>query len=686
VESHVVPDAQALLAQLADVIICYAPDGRVTWASPSLERIYGFEPSEVVGTCFRLGVPAEHQSVDASVADALDAGVAVTRTRIRTVGHDGSTRWADAVITPSWREDGALDYSVAVFRDVTELVLAEELAGKSEERFRLMVENASDAVGVADPSGRITWFSASVETLLGWTPEDLIGQSVMDLLHPDDLPAVAAEQERLTRGEPIKFEARVRRADGAYHWISSQVRSVLGHDGQVLHRVAGWRDIHDERTARQELAFLAYHDPLTGLRNRAWVLDILDTDLVVAKRDGSRLAVLFLDLDNFKVVNDSLGHVAGDDILVAAAHRISRALRPGDRIGRFGGDEFIVVAPGIHDAQDAAAVAARLTAAVTEQVMIDGRPVIQSASIGIALSDQDSTTTSLLRDADSALFRAKDAGRSRWEFSDPDTHTRAMARLVTEAELRTAITERQFVVHYQPIVTLADANLVGYEALVRWDHPDRGLVPPMEFLPVAEEAGLIVEIGDQVLDAVCDLLATRPDLTMPISVNKSPVQLGRPGWHDRFLARIHAQNIDPRRLVIELTETAILSIVDRTTGDLADLRARGVGIHVDDFGTGYSSIALLRELPVTGLKLDLSFTRHLTTDATARALAAGLAGLAAGLNLDGIAEGIETPEQARILSEQGWTYGQGYLFGRPAPMPPAARSGTRRTPAAHRSR
>jgi diguanylate cyclase (GGDEF)-like protein/PAS domain S-box-containing protein len=564
-----------------------------------------------------------------------------------------------------------LDYALAVFRDVTDLVLAEDKAAQSEERFRLMVENASDAVGVADPDGRITWFSASVESLVGWTPQELVGQTVMDLLHPDDLPSIVAKQAGLTRGEPIMFEARVRRAEGGYRWISSQVRSVLGDDGEVLHRVAGWRDIHDERTARQELAFLAYHDPLTGLRNRAWVLDILDTDLAVANRDGSRLAVLFLDLDNFKIVNDSLGHVAGDDILVAAAHRISRALRPGDRIGRFGGDEFIVVTPGIHGVSEVDAIATRLTAALTEEITIGGRLVILSASIGIALSDHDSTTTSLLRDADSALFRAKAAGRSRWEFSDADTHTRAMKRLVTEAELRTAIAKRQFVVHYQPIVALADATVVGYEALVRWNHPARGLVPPMEFLTVSEESGLIVEIGYQVLDQVCDLLTARPDLTVPISVNKSPVQIVHPGWHDLFLARLHAQNIDPRRLVIEVTETAILSVLNRTAPDLADLRNRGVGIHVDDFGTGYSSIALLRDLPVTGLKLDLSFTRHLTNDSTARALAAGLAGLAAGLSLDCIAEGIETPEQAEILRAQGWTHGQGYLYGRPAPMPPA---------------
>jgi len=440
----------------------------------------------------------------------------------------------------------------------------------------------------------------------------------------------------------------------------------VGRDAAHLVSVSVDRD-----RAQQQLRFLALHDPLTGLYNRLWILDILESDLALARRSGSAVAVFFLDLDNFKIVNDSLGHTVGDEVLVAVAGRISHALRPGDRVGRFGADEFIVIAPGTQGEIEAIAIAERLGAAVSQVGLAGGHSVTVSASIGIVLSDPTSTPMSLLRDTDSALVRAKAAGRSRWAFFDPEMHAEAMARLVTEAELRTAIGERQFVVHYQPIVSLPDATVAGYEALVRWNHPLRGLLAPAEFLQVAEDSGLVDEIDDQVLEQVFDLLQHRPDVTVAISVNNSPSQITRPGWHDRFLARIHARGIDPRRIVIEVTESAILSVLDRTREDLADLHDQGIGIHVDDFGTGYSSIALLRDLPVSGLKLDLTFTRQLTTDDTSRALAAGLAGLAHGLNIVSIAEGIETTEQADILRAQGWTHGQGYLYGRPGPIPAA---------------
>jgi diguanylate cyclase (GGDEF)-like protein/PAS domain S-box-containing protein len=661
-----------LLAENASDVVFVADHRlRVLWVSPSAQALVGRPPEDLIGVDSTTFV---HPDDVARVSEALnvqDPERPLT-VRLRMLLQDGSYRWISASGRAYLDAEGAVAGRVVAVRDAEEQVRLEVNLAERENRYRLLAENATDVVYENDLAGTIVWISPGVRDTLGWEPDELVGTASLDLIHPADRDAVLTLRQSILAGvsraaPPLRYRTR----SGTYRWVSVRTRPVTDTAGNTTGLVVGLRDVHEERAAQEELSFLAYHDPLTGLRNRAWILDILDTDLAIARRVDTQVALLFLDVDNFKVVNDSLGHAAGDDILVAIARRVALALRPGDRIGRFGGDEFIVIAPDIRHRHEVHAIAERLCAAVAGEVEVEGRTVMVSASIGITLSDAESTPTSMLRDADSALFRAKAAGRSRWEYFDPAMHTQAMTRLVTEAELRNAIKEHQFVVHYQPIVSLTDATVTGHEALVRWQHPQRGLIAPIEFLPIAEDSGLIVEIGDQVLHQVCETLTSRPDLPGRISVNKSPIQIARPGWHDRFLSTIHAHGIDPRRLVIEVTETAILSIIDHTKDDLSNLRDQGVGIHVDDFGTGYSSIALLRDLPVTGLKLDLSFTRHLTTDPTARALAAGLAGLVQGLNLDGIAEGIETPEQAEILLGQGWTHGQGYLYGRPGPLPAA---------------
>jgi diguanylate cyclase (GGDEF)-like protein len=426
-------------------------------------------------------------------------------------------------------------------------------------------------------------------------------------------------------------------------------------------------DITAEHEAQEALTYQAFHDPLTGLHNRAWILDILEADLRAAKRLGHPVGALFVDLDNFKVVNDSLGHAAGDEVLATVADRIVAGLRPGDRVGRFGGDEFVIVVQDVRDALDVERCAERVSAAIAVDLQVRDHRIVPTASIGIATSTSTSTPESLLRDADSALSRAKANGRAGWHFSDEAMHAQALARLIVEDQLREAITARQFVVHYQPIVALADARVVGHEALVRWVHPTRGLLNPGEFLDVAEDTGLIRAIGAQVLDQVCALLAERPELSGPISVNVSAVQLAGPGWLDSVEDTLRTHLVDPARIVFEVTETAVLSLVDSARAALETLRGLGVGIHVDDFGTGYSSISVLRDLPVTGVKLDLRFVHELTSgDSQANALAQGVSGLVNGMHLNGIAEGVETLMQAEILRAQGWEYGQGYYFGRPA--------------------
>jgi diguanylate cyclase (GGDEF)-like protein len=381
---------------------------------------------------------------------------------------------------------------------------------------------------------------------------------------------------------------------------------------------------------------------------------------------------LFVDLDHLKVVNDSLGHAAGDKVLAAVAGRIVTAVRPGDRVGRFGGDEFVVVVQDVHDVLELEQCAERVSAAITADLTVHGHRIVPTASIGIAMSTPTSKPAALLRDTDSALFRAKAAGRGRWQFFDERMHAQAMARLTIEDELRHAIIRNEFTVHYQPIVALADRRVVGHEALLRWIHPTRGLLSPGEFLDVAEDSQLITAIGAHVLDDVCAMLADRSDLPGPINVNVSAVQLAAPDWLTNVTDTFSRHGVDPRRIVLEVTETAVLNLFDSARDAFASLRGLGVGIHVDDFGTGYSSISLLRDLPVTGVKLDLRFVHDLTIgDSRANALTQGLSGLVNGLQLTGIAEGIENEMQADILRAQGWQCGQGYFFGRPVAIPTA---------------
>jgi diguanylate cyclase (GGDEF)-like protein/PAS domain S-box-containing protein len=662
-----------LLAENVSDTVMHSDDGLILWVSPALTATLGWLPEDWIGHDFTEFAHPEAIPRLGEMRRARVEGLA-TVTRLRALAADGSYHWVETHAKPYLDEDGAQIGSVTSFRLVDAEVAAELAIRESEARYRLLAENGSDVVYQADAVGLVTWVSPAVTEALGWLPADLVGTSPVDLLHPEDREPVPARFQESLPDQPLPTPAqRYRAADGTYRWMSSRTRPLHDDLGAVVGAVVGLRDVTAERAAQDELAYRAFHDPLTGLHNRAWVLDMLDADLRAAERRGTRLGVMFIDLDNFKVVNDSLGHIAGDDVLATIAQRVSAVLRPDDRIGRFGGDEFVVVVPDVGEVHELEVIAERLSAAIALEMMVDQHRIVPTASIGIGVSTPSSTSESLLRDTDSALFRAKGAGRARWHFFDEEMHALAVSRLTIEDELRRAIDEHQFVVHYQPIVRLTDATVVGHEALVRWDHPVRGLLHPADFLSVAEDSGLIVDIGHQVLEQVCELIAAHPDLPGPISVNKSPLQIARPGWRDLFVDILDRYGVSPSQIVIELTETAVLTVLELTRDDLLHVRDLGVGIHMDDFGTGFSSISLLRDLPVTGIKLDRSFTSLLTLeDSPPNVLAAGLAGLAEGLHLQSIAEGVETGDQAAILREQGWTHGQGWYYGRPQPVPARA--------------
>jgi diguanylate cyclase (GGDEF)-like protein len=414
----------------------------------------------------------------------------------------------------------------------------------------------------------------------------------------------------------------------------------------------------------------AFHDSLTGLPNRAMFTELLKAEIESSKRHGEHLfAVLFLDLDRFKNINDSLGHTHGDLLLVAFAERLERTLRPVDTLARFGGDEFAILLSGIHNTTDAVRIAERIHAELGLPFDLDRNSQFVTSSIGIALSTGYERPEDILRDADIAMYRAKENGKARYEMFDQLMHARAVSRLQLESDLRQAVELKEFTVHYQPIMALETGRLAGFEALVRWNHPHKGMVSPADFVPVAEETGLIVPIGQWVLEEACKKvrewqLSSPGHRALSLSVNLSARQVAQPDLLERIKGALEESKLNPHHLKLEITESVVMENAEAATQMLKQLRALGVQLSIDDFGTGYSSLSYLHRFPLNYLKIDRSFVMRMTTD-NDNAIVKTISTLAHNLGMQVIAEGIETEEQHQELKELGCEYGQGYLFSRP---------------------
>lgn len=449
-------------------------------------------------------------------------------------------------------------------------------------------------------------------------------------------------------------------------FLLSVVASVWFVVGALEMQLQASRSLAD---VRDELQRQVDTDLVTGLRSRSWMIAELRHLLELGTEVSGRVAVMFIDLTSFLSINRALGYGAGDEIIRMLAAVTRDAVSGEFHLGRFDGHNFVLIVPDAEDVDALERVAHNLLTAIAREVVVDGQRISRTGSIGIAVSSRDSTATNLLRDADLALVIAKAKGRSRiHRFVQSSGGGDAAQGIHLEHELRDALAERRFVVHFQPQVWLETGLVSGYEALARWDHPDKGLLAPSAFLEMMESSGLIIQLGQQVTEYVCHVIATTPDLPGPISVNVSAVEFADEDWFDRFTCTVLEAGIRPELLVIELTETTVLSLTDDTVEALAGIRSLGIGIHVDDFGTGYASVGMLQHVPATALKLDRSFIAPMRDCREVNVpLVRGIAGLADGLGLETIAEGIETAEQAELLRQAGWHIGQGYLFGRPRP-------------------
>jgi diguanylate cyclase (GGDEF)-like protein/PAS domain S-box-containing protein len=547
---------------------------------------------------------------------------------------------------------------------------AERRMGLSEDRFRSLIQDSSDITLVMDATGIITFVTPAAEVLLGFLPDELVGRMATDTVHPDDRDRVRARlgSDFQAAQEPALLQFRMERKDGSWCDVEAVVANLTARPS-VAGYVAHVRDITERKEFEALLAHRALHDPLTGLANRQLILDRADQMINRARRTRQPIAAYFIDLDNFKEANDSLGHEAGDHLLQAVGRRLESILRPSDTVGRLGGDEFVILVEGLSLQDGPGIVADRIREVLRAPVSIEGfpgLPVSVTASIGIAVGDRLSGEE-LLRDADIALYRSKAAGRDQAVLFEPGMREAVAGRMELRSDLDTALAGDQFFLLYQPIVDLDSTTIRGVEALLRWQHPQRGVIPPNDFVPLLEDSGLIVDVGRWVLDTACAQAGRWHALGYDpaMSVNVSMRQLESDSFVEDVRRALAANDLDPRSLVVEVTETALMRDAGTTVSRLQRLKELGVQIAIDDFGTGYSSLAYLRQFPVDVLKIDRSFIASMDGTADSFALIRTMVQLGRALGLVTLAEGIEEEHQLESLRSHQCHSGQGFMFSKP---------------------
>jgi diguanylate cyclase (GGDEF)-like protein/PAS domain S-box-containing protein len=514
-------------------------------------------------------------------------------------------------------------------------------------------------------------YSDGLGHLFGRKPESpLVGyRDLQEALHADDRELFDASVRHAVRhGSDIQMDYRVVWPDGSVHWIANRAQVHRADDGRAVRMVGVAMDITDRKLAEQRIAHMAHHDALTGLPNRVLLRDRIQQAIAQAHRNSSQLAVLFIDLDRFKTINDSLGHQLGDRLLQSVASRILVCVREGDTVSRVGGDEFVIVIPEVAATSDASAVASKILEVLAASFHLHGNDLHVAASIGISLYPSDGgDAETLMRNADTAMYHAKDSGRANYQFFTQHMNVAAQQRLTLENSLRRALEHGEFEVHYQPLYNLSDLSISGFEALLRWNPPDGGTIPPSQFIGAAEESGLIVPIGEFVMREALTQACTwqTPGRRLKIAVNVSAIQLSRANYVERLRRSIQETGIDPKLVELEVTEGVIVEGAGEARAAIDQLAALGVSIAIDDFGTGYSGLAYLKRLPIDTVKIDQSFVRDLTVDPDDKAIVTAIVAMARSLDVEVVAEGVETEEQLAELRRLGCHRAQGYLLARP---------------------
>lgn len=667
---------RALVHHANDIILVIDSDAMVRYASPAFQRVLGLDDRWWRSRSITdLVHPDDLERTVNTVPQAMSEPGAVTSTELRLRSSREEWLWFEANISNHF-DDPDIQGVIVNLHDVTERKAAEREAWEAHQHFSSSFEEAPIGMALVDLEGRILRANTAYARILGRELASLVGTNVSELIHPEDQAQGLASLEELTASTEgsIGSELRYLRPDGSEVWVSATAKCVRGADGCPIHYLGQFVDISAERAMRARVEYAAIHDSLTGLPNRALFMDRLSMALSRAQRGDRRVGLVFIDLDQFKRVNDSLGHMVGDRLLVAVGERLRQSIRPGDTVARLGGDEFIVLCEDVTDLAEASGIAHRLMGCFQEPVDLDGGFVFVAASMGVAVSDLDASPSSLMRQADTAMYTAKDTGRGRVETFSEEIHTLALNAFRTTNELHRALDRGEFCVHYQPIVRLATERLVGLEALVRWRHPTRGELVPAQFLDLAEESGLIVPLGRWVLGEACGQVAAwesrrgGPQLRpLMLNVNVSARQLLDAAFVSDVLSVLERTGLEPRALCLEITEHTLVTDMESTVGVLATLRDHGVRLSLDDFGTGFSFLSHLKRFEIDSLKVDRSFVDGLGSDPDDVAIVQAVITLAHSFSLEAVAEGVETPIELDELRRLGCDMVQGYLLGVPLP-------------------
>ncbi len=662
---------QELLGSLDEMVWCYAVDTqRVLYVNDAVERIYKRAKADFLA-CPRLWRTAIHHDdrplADAAAHRVLETGRAECDCRI--LDAHGEIHWLHFSLYRIDR-DGPRNYRVVgVGVDITERKRVELALAENEELLRITMNSAQVGFFVVQ-DGKLAFVNPLLPQLFGYTAEEMIGMSPLNLTAPEKRDMVLDQQRRRAAGEGGKsYESVALRKDGSTFPVMD-LASPANFRGRMA-SVGTVFDLTERKEAEKRILELAFFDPLTKLPNRRLLEDRFNQALAQAERKQGKIAVFFLDLDNFKRVNDSLGHSVGDLLLCAVAERIQKIVRREDTVARLGGDEFIMVLPNA-DGEHAAELARRFMGVCSEPFLLGTHELSITPSVGISLyPDDGGDFEALLKNADTAMYQAKEAGRQNFQFYAHNMNVATLERLLLENSLRQALSNDQFMLVYQPLVALKTGDIVGCEALIRWRHPELGMVPPARFIPVAEDTGLINAIGEWVLNEACGQAKAWQDAglaPLTMAVNVSPVQFRQSGFVAMVAGILASSGLESEYLELELTERTVMHDAEANLDTLSSLHRMGVALAVDDFGTGYSSLAYLKRFPVGKLKIDQSFVRDIVEDADDLAIAATVVSIGHSLRLDVLAEGVENEQQLRLLEARHCDLAQGYHFS--VPLPP----------------